>query len=142
MSTPAKNTVLNTLIAEIALGYHSDDELCSLYDISPEKLAYVKNQPLVQKAVTQARREVVENGETFRIMARRLSTSVLEELGAMAFDPALEPSDKLKVIEMLARFAGLDRPSETAGVNITINTNIGQDEAAPSRGEYTIKLDG
>lgn len=94
------------LAFEIALGYHTPDDLCTQFGIEPELLAALRQDPRFQRVVLAYKREIDEQGTEFQVKARKLSSLVVEELGAIALNPLATASDRISAIRELARFAG------------------------------------
>jgi hypothetical protein len=94
------------LAYEVALGYHTPDELCTRFDLDPALLAALQADPRFQRAVVVAKREIDDMGTEFQVKARKLASLVIDELGTIAINPLATASDRISAIRELARFAG------------------------------------
>lgn len=129
MALPAhKDHWLTDLAFETALRYYTPEELCIKYDIPLSKYENLLRTKEFKKAVQLYRRQIDEEGQHFRVKARRMASEILDVLFTIAEDPAASPHDRIEAVNALCRYAGFDKGAElnatgqTFAVNIQINT--------------------
>lgn len=113
---------------EVALGYYTPEDLCKQMALDPEAFAQVTTTPAFQRLVLGCRREIDEQGKQFKVLARKLATETLPELGVMALDPDASHADRISAIEKLARFGGLTA-EDKGGQGVAafqVNINLGE----------------
>lgn len=112
------------LAFEVALGYHTPDELRTQFDLTPEAYSQLCTSPAFQRLQVACRREIDEQGKQFKVLARKLSTEVLPELGAIALDSQASHADRISAINALAKFGGLTTEEKTPQGNTAFQVNI------------------
>lgn len=139
--TPTGNWVTE-LAFETALGYYSPDQLMQQFDLRPSVFEKVQSLPDFQRAVAGYQREIDDEGIAFKLRARRSAALLLDELTFMAFDSNLDAKDRLKAIEMVAKYAGfgVDSTKNEEGTKIIIQTNLNLNNKGSEKGVYTIDI--
>lgn len=132
---------MTALVTDIALGFYDDDALCRIHDMTPDRLAQFRAHPVIRRMLDQQKRELIESGRKFRTIAKQLASEILQEAAVIAMDPTLAPADRLRAMEMIARFAGLDKQEGGPQVVINLSTNLGDPiQDARQSGEYAISV--
>lgn len=143
MAAPASQDRIHALVTDIALGYYDDDALCRIHDLTPENLEAFRNNTAIRRMLDQQKRELIQSGHKFRTIAKQLAAEMLQEAAVIAMDPNVMPSDRLRAMEMVARFAGLDKAENGPQVVINLSTNLGDPvQDARQTGEYAITVNG
>jgi hypothetical protein len=133
------------LAFEMALGYFSPEDLQIRFGLDDATFQKIQTDAAFKRSVLSYKKEIDDEGIAFKLRARKAAELVLEELTVIAFDAATDTSDRLKAMEMLARYAGFDmknQKGEDGGVRVIIQTNLGLSSPLEGRGEYTIAVPG
>jgi hypothetical protein len=129
MARPAANTNwVADLAFEAALGYFSEEELLTKFELTPEKLRAVQVMPEFRKAVTAYRREIDEDGTEFKLKARKLASELLPELAVIAADDTASHADRISAIREMCRLAGYGKenePNVSGNMAFQVNINLG-----------------
>lgn len=125
MSVPAhKNHWLTDLAFETALQYFTPEELCVKYDISEQRYEMLQASKEFRQAVQMYRRQIDEEGQQFRVKARRIASEVLDVLFSIAADETAAAGDRINAVNALCRYAGFDKGAEAASGNNAFTVNI------------------
>lgn len=125
MSVPAhKNHWLTDLAFETALQYFTPEELCIKYDISKQRYEMLQASKEFRQAVQMYRRQIDEEGQQFRVKARRIASEVLDVLFNIAADETAAAGDRISAVNALCRYAGFDKGAEAASGNNAFTVNI------------------
>lgn len=129
MTAPAiqDNWVLD-LAFEVALEYHTDEELQRRFGLDNETYYQILDLPEFKKAAAEAKRDIDEKGTQFRVLARKLATSLLPSLAAIGFDTAAEQSDRINAIKEVFKAAGFHEDQTSAPVQVKFITNLSMGE--------------
>lgn len=129
---PAKpQTWVQELAYDIALEYHPPEELQEKYNLPAEEYEAVASSPPVKRAVSAYRRMIDEESSQARLKTKKLASVLVEEAAAIAMDRGMEPAVRLRAIENICKYAGLEKSNtddssnnNTAPfmVNIQVNT--------------------
>jgi len=111
------STWLQELAYDIALEYHPPEELKTKYDLGGDDFERVCNSVPVRRAVAAYRRMIDEETTQARLKTKRLASTLIEEVGAMAMDRTLEPAVRLRAIEDVCKYAELEKPSKQDDAN-------------------------
>lgn len=132
------------LAFEVALGYYAPEDLCLEFELTPGRLELIRQHRDFQKAVQSYRREIDDEGISFRLRARRSAEASLDVLTEIAFSPTEDASDRLRAVELLNRLAGTDKTAAAAeqGPRLIIQTNLSLNGADSGRGVYTVEATG
>lgn len=117
---------LDNLAFEVALRYHSPEELQIRHDLTAEQFERLQQHPAFRRAVDAYRREIDEQGKHFKIKARRMASEVLDVFFEVASDETQPTSDRINAAKALCQYAGIDATEGGQGndgfqVNIQIN---------------------
>lgn len=115
------------LAFEVALGYYSPDDLRAQFELQPDEYRDITESPAFRRVEMACRREIDEQGKQFKVLARKLATETLPELGAIALDPQASHADRISAINALAKFGHLHTEEKGAGGNtaFVVNLNLG-----------------
>ncbi len=121
------DNALADLAFEVALGYYTPDELQTRFDLSPTQFDHTTRTPAFQRAVQVFRRQIDEEGQEFRIKARKMASESLTVLFQIAGDDMADQADRIKAVEALCRYAGFDKGAESGPTNqaFVVNINLG-----------------
>lgn len=121
---------LQELAYDIALEYHTPEEVRDKYGLSEPDYDRILQSVPVKRAISAYRRMIDEETTQARLKTKRLASLLIEELGAMAMDRSMDPATRLKAIEAVCRYAELDKPpANQAAANtapFTINIQVNQ----------------
>lgn len=112
------------LAFEVALGYHTPEELQAQFDVPREQYSTLVTSPAFQRLQIACKREIDEQGKQFKVLARKLATEVLPELGAIALSERASHSDRISAINALAKYGGLTSEDKTPQGNTAFQVNI------------------
>lgn len=116
------------LAFEVALGYHTPEELQLQFGLGPEQYELLVRSPAFKAAVSAYRREIDENGQDFKIKARKLAFIILDDLIRIAKDTSNEVRDRMEAIREISRLAGYglkDSSTEAAAPAFSLSINLG-----------------
>lgn len=122
---------LQELAYDIALEYHPPEELRDKYDLTIESYERVSNSVPVKRAVASYKRMIDEDTTQARLKTKRLASTLIEEVGAIAMDRTLDPAVRLRAIEDVCKYAELEKPTKQDDsqnnsapfmINIQVNT--------------------
>jgi len=116
------------LAYELALGIDSAAEIFERYGYTQEQALKLANTPTFQRVLQEFKKEVVENGLSFKLKARIQAEDLLTHSYDMATDPEVPASVRAKLIEWTARMAELE-PKEA-----------GMGGAAKGGGGFTLNI--
>lgn len=119
-----------TLAYEIALGYDSAKEVLLRHGVSKERFRELCKYPPFIRAVKQFKKEIAEQGVTFKMKSRLLAEDVLEDAYLLAKDPGVPVSVRTKNIENIVRWGELEpqkgeKGSGVGGPQFNIQINLG-----------------
>ena len=121
MNTLSKITWPARLPFDVAMG-ESDEKLCVIYGITKEQLNDIMFVDAFRRAVADHKREIAENGITFRKKAKIQAEEYLVDMHDLISDVETPPSVKLNAIQSIVRWAGLE-PEKDKGATVNVNTN-------------------
>jgi len=125
MSLPDhKNHWLTDLAFETALQYFTPEELCDKYNISGQRYEILQSSREFRRAVQMYRRQIDEEGQQFRVKARRMASEVLDVLFTIAGDDTKAAGDRINAVNALCRYAGFDKGAEADSGNNAFTVNI------------------
>lgn len=110
-SSLAQDIVLTTLPnAEGSGPLVTPQEICQTYGITPSECVQILKHPEFKRLVTDFKKRVQAMGDNAAITlrAQMLATKVLEDVVQQALRPHTELKDKIKVMERLFQYGGLD----------------------------------
>lgn len=122
---------LQELAYDIALEYHPPEELRDKYDLTIESYERVINSVPVKRAIASYKRMIDEDTTQARLKTKRLASTLIEEVGAIAMDRTLDPAVRLRAIEDVCKYAELEKPTKQDDaqsnsapfmINIQVNT--------------------
>lgn len=122
------NEWLESLAFEVALRYFTPDELQVKYDLTAEQYDRLMQLPAFQRAVDAYRREIDEEGQHFKIKARRMASEVLDTFFELANDATAAPGDRINAAKALCQYAGIDKDAGVSvndGFQVNIQVNNG-----------------
>ncbi|HMA78456.1 MAG TPA: hypothetical protein VKP88_05010 [Candidatus Paceibacterota bacterium] len=108
---------LQELAYDIALEYHPPDELRDKYDLAQDDYERVCQSVPVKRAVASYKRMIDEETTQARLKTKRLASTLIEEVGAIALDRTLDPAVRLRAIEDVCKYAELEKPSKQEDAN-------------------------
>ena len=127
-SVPAQpSNWLQELAYDIALEYHPPHELQAKYDLAPDDYDRVCQSVPVKRAVASYKRMIDEETTQARLKTKRLASTLIEEVGAIALDRTLDPAVRLRAIEDVCKYAELEKPAR-------------QDDASNNSAPFTINI--
>ena len=128
-TTPRKEDWLAELAFEVALGYYTPEDLQVKYDLTLEQFSKIKRLPQFKRAVQVFKRQIDEEGQQFRVKARKMATETLDVLFNLAADDEAANSDRIRAVEALCRYAGFEKgvaDSAQGNQGFTVNIQINQ----------------
>ena len=128
-TTPRKEDWLAELAFEVALGYYTPEDLQVKYDLTLEQYSKIKRLPQFKRAVQVFKRQIDEEGQQFRVKARKMATETLDVLFNLAADDEAANSDRIRAVEALCRYAGFEKgvaDSAQGNQGFTVNIQINQ----------------
>ena len=128
-TTPRKEDWLAELAFEVALGYYTPEDLQVKYDLTLEQYYKIKRLPQFKRAVQVFKRQIDEEGQQFRVKARKMATETLDVLFNLAADDEAANSDRIRAVEALCRYAGFEKgvaDSAQGNQGFTVNIQINQ----------------
>ena len=128
-TTPRKEDWLAELAFEVALGYYTPEDLQVKYDLTLEQYSKIKRLPQFKRAVQVFKRQIDEEGQQFRVTARKMATETLDVLFNLAADDEAANSDRIRAVEALCRYAGFEKgvaDSAQGNQGFTVNIQINQ----------------
>lgn len=115
---------MEELAFEAALGYYTPEELQLKYDLSPERYRAIAATPVFSRAKNTFRRQIDEEGQQFRVKARKMAAECLDVLFQIAGDPREATSDRISAVQALCRYAGMEKGVEVSSGNNAFSVNI------------------
>ena len=128
-TTPRKEDWLAELAFEVALGYYTPEDLQVKYDLTLEQYSKIKRLPQFKRAVQVFKRQIDEEGQQFRVKARKMATETLDVLFNLAADEEAANLDRIRAVEALCRYAGFEKgvaDSAQGNQGFTVNIQINQ----------------
>lgn len=128
-TTPRKEDWLAELAFEVALGYYTPEDLQVKYDLTLEQYSKIKRLPQFKRAVQVFKRQIDEEGQQFRVKARKMATETLDVLFNLAADDEAANLDRIRAVEALCRYAGFEKgvaDSAQGNQGFTVNIQINQ----------------
>jgi len=128
-TTPRKEDWLAELAFEVALGYYTPEDLQVKYDLTLEQFSKIQRLPQFKRAVQVFKRQIDEEGQQFRVKARKMATETLDVLFNLAADDEAANSDRIRAVEALCRYAGFEKgvaDSAQGNQGFTVNIQINQ----------------
>ena len=119
-----------TLVLEDALELFTDDELCTRHNVSLGELTAFRTLQVYRRSVAEARKEIAEQGLTFKAKARLQAEKFLdEEVPRWMGDADTPVKDKLTVLSKLVEWSDLGpkQQAQQAGGGFTFVVNLGGD---------------
>ena len=123
---------------EDALGLFSDDELCVRHDVSLGELVAYRATSVYQAGVAAARKEIAEQGLTFKHKARLQAEHYLDNMvPRWLADPDAAMKDKTGLLAKLVEWGELEPKKEQAqqggGFVFVVNMNGAQQALSVAR---------
>ena len=120
---------LHELAYEVALGYHTPEELQNKFSLPEDDYDRLVDAPHFKRAVSSYMRVIDEDAKQAKLKVKRLASHLVEQVAFMASDPSLDPAIRLRAIEDICRYAELDKPQKddgaaTGNVPFTINIQV------------------
>lgn len=107
MSTQMTAERLETLAYELALEYHSPEELAARFSLPVSLLEQMVDEPMFQAKVLDQRRKIDESGDQTRLLARRLVNQLVPSMADLANSPSEEAKDRIAAFKVLKEVAGI-----------------------------------
>lgn len=109
------------------MGYYPPEDLQAQFELTPEQYEAITTPPAFARLVRGCRREIDEQGKQFKVLARKLATETLPELGVIALDAEASHADRISAITTLAKFGHLTTEDKVQGGNtaFVVNINLG-----------------
>lgn len=135
MSTPTANNAslpgqnwVQDLAFEVALGYFAPEELVLKFEISEAQLDTIQKHPAFKRAVKDYRRQIDDEGDAFRLRAKKSAELALEVPNRIAHDDLVDPATRLKAVDQIVQYAGWGKKDDkdSSGVTINIKTYAGE----------------
>ena len=131
LRSPAPATPINPwsprLVMDLAVGVDPVNEILDSYGLDFDDLERLMNNPTFRRELASLRREVAENGTSFRSKARMQAESYLSILDDIVLDTNAPTSTRLEGIKSAVRWADLE-PKKSGGeeqpatsINVQIN---------------------
>lgn len=115
------------LVMDLAVGVDPVNEILDSYGLDFDDLERLMNNPTFRRELASLRREVAENGTSFRSKARMQAESYLSTLDDIVLDTNAPTSVRLEGIKSAVRWADLE-PKKSGGeeqpatsINVQIN---------------------
>lgn len=115
---------MEELAFESALGYYTPEELRVKYDLSLERFVVITSTKVFKKAKNAYKRQIDEEGQQFRIKARKMATECLDVLFQIAGDEREATNDRISAVQSLCRYAGMEKGVEATQGNNAFVVNI------------------
>lgn len=115
------------LAYDVALQYFSDDVIAFRHQITVGELARIKSEPGFVALIFDQQKKIAADGEQFRLKAAAHADKILEEMAAIAVDPDVAHSNRVKAAELVGRWAGRDVRDGGAGagqMQVVLTTNL------------------
>lgn len=103
------------LVRETALGFHAPEDLPLILGIPAQAIDDALQSPLVQRDIQILQREFAEQGERFRLAARKHAEALPYEMTRIITDPEAPIADRIRAADQLVKWAGLSRTDENDG---------------------------
>lgn len=127
------------LVMDVALGT-STDSILESHDLQYHQFEAICKSPQFVLQVADLRKQLEKEGATFRLKAQLQADFYLTQVHEMVMDKEMDPKVRVRLIEDVARWGGLDAPEQTGSGSMggfSININFGQN----SRRGITIDSD-
>lgn len=125
MSTEMTAERLETLAYELALEYHSPEELAARFSLPANVLTEVAHLPEFKARVLDQRRKIDESGDQTRLLARRLVNQLVPAMARLADSDSEEAKDRIAAFKVLKEVAGIaDTEGGPLGGGFAIQINL------------------
>lgn len=127
------------LVMDVALNT-SVDSILDAHDLQYHQFEAICKSPQFALQVADLRKQLEKEGATFRLKAQLQADFYLTQVHEMVMDKEMDPKVRVRLIEDVARWGGLDAPEQTGSGSMggfSININFGQN----SRRGITIDSD-
>lgn len=116
---------LETLAYELALEYHSPEELAARFSLPASVLTEMASMPEFRSRILDQRRKIDESGDQTRLLARRLVNQLVPSMATLADDDTQEAKDRIAAFKVLKEVAGIaDTENGPAGGGFAIQINL------------------
>lgn len=124
------------MVYDIAAGLEEPEEVAQRYGFEGEDWEKIKSNKAFQVSLSAAVAELEQNGVTFKNKSKLMASELMEHAFRMAKAGDMSPGMLLKLIEMLAKYAGFEPKNEpqaaNTGPSFSININVPPDTPAPT----------
>lgn len=103
---------VHQLAYDIALEYHTPEELQLQYSLSPDEYDSLLRSPHVSRAINAYKKLVDEDASQAKLKVKRLASVLVEQVAGIALDKTNDPQVRLRAIEDICRYADLDKPNK------------------------------
>lgn len=114
------------LVMDVALN-SSVDSICEVHELQQHTLHQICESPVFASQVAAVRKQLEKEGATFKMKAQLQADFYLQQVHEMIMDKEMDPRVRTRLIENVARWAGLDAPQAVGshgalgGFSISIN---------------------
>lgn len=139
------------LALEVALSLEKSgdpfDEIMERNGLSSDDMLRLNQDPLFLKRIEHFRKEIRENGLSFKLKAKMQAEELLKTSWQIIHDPATSPTVKADLIKSTVKWAGYEPKNDTAvqtstsGVSITINLGDTPNDARTINATYEDESD-
>lgn len=143
MAKELSKGIAENLAFDVIQGYFNDQELCLRYDMTLGQLKAIRAQRSFRKLALDIKRDLEDNGERFKLKARRMSLGALKTLKELHSNPGMSGSTRYKAAMGVAELAGERKTAAPdQGVpRMVINTNLTLSDGRDNKGVYSISID-
>lgn len=109
----------------LAIGTQPFEEVCLSFELDPDQVRALDDDPLFISRMAQARSAVEDDGRAFRARCRTIVQATIPRLGEIIRDPDVPARIQVEAFKALVKFGGLE-PMEAAqtGPGTTLNFTI------------------
>ena len=109
----------------LAIGTQSFEDVCLSFELDPDQIRALDDDPLFVSRMAQARAAVEDDGRAFRARCRTIVQATIPRLGEIIRDPDVPASTQVEAFKALVKFGGLE-PKDVvqAGTGATLNFTI------------------
>jgi len=100
------------LVMDVALGT-STDSILESHDLQYHQFEAICKSPQFALQVADLRKQLEKEGATFRLKAQLQADFYLTQVHEMVMDKEMDPKVRVRLIEDVARWGGLDAPEQT-----------------------------
>lgn len=114
------------LAFDLALGLDSEEIILDRHMITAEQWEILKSNPLFLREVIERKKDLTDQGVTFRAKAKIQAEEYLLTIDALINDTTVDPKVRLEAIRSMVKWAGLEpkEDKEKATLNNAVQVNI------------------